>query len=105
MADMTYRGEDFIAISSSFPAATRRGFIGAMPANRIFSWNEDLPPNRGLYVGVTGNVFVEPQGAQPGVIVPFTNVTAGTFLPIGVRQVINSAGYRTTAADIILTCD
>jgi hypothetical protein len=55
-----------------------------------------LGMTKGLYVGTAGNVAVKHTAA--GTAVVFSNVPAGTFLPIEVRLVMSTS---TTASNIV----
>lgn len=74
-------------MSETFPAS---GAAAVTPSDTT-----ELGPCRALYIGGTGNVVVHMPGRDTAVT--FSNVLAGTILPVSARRVMAA----TTATNIV----
>ena len=74
-------------MSETFPAS---GAVAVTPSDTT-----ELGPCRALYIGGTGNVVVHMPGRDASVT--FSNVLAGTILPVSARRVLAA----TTATNIV----
>ena len=68
------------------------GFIAVTPSDTV----DIRKGSRGLYVGVSGDVIVHPQGSDTAVT--FTGLAAGIIHPIAVDRVLATG---TTATNIV----
>lgn len=81
----------------SAPYLTADATVSARRANAVVTSDTVIydQPTRGLYVGSGGNVTVE---MVSGGIVTFTNIIAGTLLPIQVDRIYSTG---TTATNLV----
>lgn len=78
-------------VSNPYSAASAEGFFAVTPSDTAnFSFTV-----RGIYVGTAGNVVAVTEG---GTAVTFSNVPAGTILPVRANRVNSTS---TTASNLV----
>lgn len=89
-----------MAVPDTFPGAPRQLTYPAAHAVAVTPSDSTPLPfvSRGIYVGTTGNLAVVMQGDTTATAVTFSNVQAGSLLPLRVTYVMST---NTTASNIV----